>query len=96
MVKRIAVDDATFATLKNLANKNGRTIVGQLRWLLDRQEFIFRVADPYTLAPSGNDGVDMSESSEFQQLYDKLQYLDEDSPEYEETLLKLSKLQKKS
>ena len=96
MVKRIAVDDVTFVTLKNLANKNGRTIVGQLRWLLDRQEPIFRAADPYTFAPSGNDGDDMSESSEFQQLYDRLQYLDEDSPEYEETLLKLSKLQKKS
>lgn len=90
MTKRIAVDDATFATLKRLANKNGRTIVGQLRWLLGEQDATFRAARPYAIDASDD------ESSEFKRLFNKLQYLDEESPEYEETLSKISKLQKKA
>lgn len=85
MTHTISVDDATFVTLKKLADKNGRTIVGQLRWLLNGQE---------TITVSDNNGGGIHESSEFQQLYNKLQYLDEESPEYNETLSKISKLQK--
>lgn len=90
MTHTISVDDATFATLKRLANKSGRTIVGQLRWLLGEQDATFRATRSYAT------NISDDESSEFKQLFNKLQYLDEDSPEYEETLSKISKLQKKA
>lgn len=90
MTKRIAVDDVTFVTLKKLANKNGRTIVGQLRWLLNEQEVTPKAVKPHTLAPSGNE----DEPSELQQMVNRLKYFEEGSPEYEEALSKISELQK--
>lgn len=96
MIKRIAVDNDTFVTLKKLADKNGRTIVGQLRWFLNEQEAISRAVDTNTLPSSDNGSEDTDEPSELQQMANRLQYFEEGSPEYEEAVAKISELQKKA
>lgn len=94
MTHTISVDDVTFVTLKKLANKNGRTIVGQLRWFLNEQEAAPKAVKPHAFAPSDNGGEDADEPSELQQMVNRLKYFEEGSPEYEEAIVKISELQK--
>ena len=91
MTHTIAVDNVTYDTLKNLAESEGRTIVGQLRFIL--REFFENGEEGETLKSDGRSAPTKS-TSELQQLIDRLQYFDEDAPEYQEALSRIKELQK--
>lgn len=96
MTHTISVDDATFVTLKKLANESGRTIVGQLRWLLSGQEVVAGAVSPHPVALSGNKDKEAGEITELQQMVNRLKYFEEGSPEYEEALERIIELQKEA
>ena len=89
MTHTISVDNATFVTLKRLADENGRTIVGQLRWLLSEENN--NIGNK--VEPNGGSG-DGGDVSELQQMINRLAYFEEGSPEYEEAIEKIIELQK--
>lgn len=91
MTHTIAVDNDTYATLKNLAESEGRTIVGQLRFIL--RDFFENGEEGETLK-SDEQLSPTKNTSELQQLVDRLQYFDEGTPEYQETLSMIKELQK--
>lgn len=91
MTHTIAVDDVTYDTLRTGAEENGRTLVGQLRWLLGVQKPIEKKQN-YVI--NGDAEPRPSNQAELQQLLDRLQYFDEDTPEYQETLSRIKKFQK--
>ena len=97
-MKRVALDDATHETLKELADQNGRTIMGQLKFIINQQVLTGATSDSSSLAAKATPIIIDQEAgqqtqTEKQQLMDRLKYFDEDSPEYQEALAELQKLQ---
>ena len=95
MAHTISVDDGTFGTLKRLANENGRTIVGQIRWLLESNMGAAIDNVQRTTDQPSDKGLSAVEESELQMMNNRLQYFEEGSPEYEAALERISELQKK-
>lgn len=90
MTHTIAVDDATYEILRTGAEEYGRTIVGQLRWLLGTQKPIEKKQN-YVINEDAESKLSNQDRAE--QLTEKLKYFDEDSPEYQEALIELQRLQ---
>lgn len=95
-MKRIAIDDGTYGTLRALADENGRTIVGQLRWLLNSKWSATTTVDnsQRTTAKPSDEGKSEEEESELQAMINRLKYFEEGSPEYDAALDRISELQK--
>lgn len=105
MIKRIAIDDVTYVTLKKLAEADGRSLVGELRFILreyaGREESHASVGNGFgpqmmttKLQHSSNKDKGAGEITELQQMVNRLKYFEEGSPEYEEALERIIELQK--
>lgn len=90
--KHIAVDIDTYLRLKEAARRNGRTIVGQIRFYLDGQPTEATEERVATNKPTLQGQMDTK--LELEQAMARLKYFDEDSPEYEEAVGRIEELQK--
>lgn len=90
--KRIAVDIDTYTKLKNNAQNSGRTIVGEIRYLLrsDAPTPVYRSVSSATSQVEDADYDD--KQAKLQQMQNRLQYFDEDSEEYQEALDEIQQL----
>lgn len=101
--KCIAVDVATYTKLKNMAKNDGRTMGGEIRFLMNLAgNNAVAQAGPtidlgYVQATEPSVDLLANHKSEKQikleQMVNRLKYFEEGSPEYEEVLSKISELQ---
>lgn len=102
MTKRIALDDDTYVILKSVAQANGRTIVGQLRYTFKDSSILpASSASSASQVTANNGGHKMyiekpktEAQLKIQELAKKLDELDEGSDEYLDVLDEIAKLQK--
>ena len=93
--KHVAIDIDTYTKLKEDAKNNGRTIVGEIRYLLQSK---IGDAPSYLDEEEGENTHNMFKKPKsekqvrLQQMQNRLQYFDEGSEEYQEALEEIQQL----
>ena len=91
MAHRILIDDDTYVTLKTLAKDNGRTMVGQLRFLLRGHS-----SSPQVVVGQAPQPAKSGSKLKLEQAVERLKYFEEGTEEYNEALDRIAELQQEA
>ena len=91
MAHRILIDDDTYVTLKTLAKDNGRTMVGQLRFLLRGHNSL-----PQVVVGQAPQPAKTGPKLKLEQAVERLKYFEEGTEEYNEALDMIAELQQEA
>lgn len=89
--KHIAIDYDTYIKLKESAQNNGRTIVGEIRYLIrTNTNAAASYLDSTSISPF--EKPKSEKQIRLQQMQNRLECFEEDSPEYQEALAEIEQL----